>query len=256
MNIQINPQYDDLSEFIACLPDIFPHYGEVVQKGRNTIKTFKVNGIVLNVKSFKVPIWINRIAYKYFRKSKAERSFIYAKRLLENGVNTPDPVAFVETSEKGLFACSYYVSIHETVDGTIRDIYTQPESESRSLVKAFTAFTARLHKKGVFHKDYSPGNIMYKKTDEGYEFYLVDLNRIEFKEIKIFDSCKSFRRIRMDEDTIKTVANEYSGIRRYSKTLCEWLIGYYNRIFWKKYLNRHPEVLQTEFAHTIAVKQA
>ena len=37
---------------------------------RNKIKLFELEGKTINIKSFKIPHLINKIAYKYFRKSK------------------------------------------------------------------------------------------------------------------------------------------------------------------------------------------
>lgn len=241
MNVQINPKYGELTPFINALPEIFPKFGDVIYEGRNIIKVFKVNGIYVNVKSFKKPVFINQVVYKYFRSSKAERSFKYAVRILERNVNTPEPIAYIEMDKNGLFSQSYYISIHETVDGTMKDIYNQTAEESKDLVKAFTLFTAELHSKGIFHKDYSPGNILYKKTGNSYEFFLVDLNRMKFKRINVFDSCKSFCKIRIDNKTQNYIAKEYSRIRNYNIIICEKLISFYNRLFWKKYLYRHPE---------------
>jgi len=39
---------------------------------RNKIKLFDLDGQMINIKSFKVPNFINQIAYKYFRKSKPD----------------------------------------------------------------------------------------------------------------------------------------------------------------------------------------
>jgi hypothetical protein len=63
---------------------------ELFWKDRNVIKLFDLNGQTINIKSFKVPNIVNK-AYKYFRKSKAKRSFEYATILLENGIGTPQP---------------------------------------------------------------------------------------------------------------------------------------------------------------------
>ncbi|QRE24688.1 Kdo domain containing protein, partial [Flavobacterium psychrophilum] len=54
------------------------------------------NDIILNVKSFKIPFFFNGIVYKFFRKSKAERSYNYAKILSEKGIGTPNPIGFYE----------------------------------------------------------------------------------------------------------------------------------------------------------------
>ena len=56
---------------------------------RNAIKIFEVEGQILNIKSFRVPNFINRIIYRYFRKTKAARSFEYATILMNKGIGTP-----------------------------------------------------------------------------------------------------------------------------------------------------------------------
>jgi hypothetical protein len=62
---------------------------------RNVIKLFDLNGQTNITKSFKVPNIVNKVAYKYFRKSKAPL-FEYATILLENGIGTPQPLAYYE----------------------------------------------------------------------------------------------------------------------------------------------------------------
>jgi len=42
---------------------------------RNVIKIVTVEGEDLNIKAFKIPNIVNQIAYGFFRKSKARRSF-------------------------------------------------------------------------------------------------------------------------------------------------------------------------------------
>ncbi|MBC7493800.1 MAG: Kdo domain containing protein, partial [Flavobacterium sp.] len=60
--------------------------GELFVKGsRNTIKLFTINGLRLNIKSFRKPGFIKKIIYKYFRISKAKRSFEFGNKLLEKG---------------------------------------------------------------------------------------------------------------------------------------------------------------------------
>jgi len=99
----------------------------------------------INIKSFKVPNLINKIAYRYFRTSKARRSFEYGNQLLENGVLTPAP----------------YVG-------------------DENMLSAFAKFTYGLHQKQIHFLDHSPGNTLIVIKDDGYDFYLVDLNRMEF----------------------------------------------------------------------------
>ncbi|MDL2302879.1 lipopolysaccharide kinase InaA family protein [Dysgonomonas sp. OttesenSCG-928-D17] len=241
MKTYINPEYSRLSNFINSIPEIFIQQGETIYDARNTIKIFREQGLLINIKSFKRPIFINRFAYKYIRKSKAERSFLNALEVLRRGIGTPSPIAYIETSRNGLLCESYYVSIHEPVDGTMKEIYKQSEDQSKDLIQAFTLFTAEIHQKGIFHKDYSPGNILYKKTGNEYRFYLVDLNRMSFKRPNILDSCKSFRRLRASSNTLNLIGEEYSKVREYDEKSCQKLIHMYNHRFWKKHLVRHPE---------------
>src|SRR5690606_30655230 len=76
---------------------------------RNSLKLFKFKDMTVNVKSFKVPNIFNQIAYRFFRKSKAQRSFEYANRLGKLGIGTPQPMAYYEFTNAFLFKKSYYV---------------------------------------------------------------------------------------------------------------------------------------------------
>ena len=95
INIHANFQKHNLNllKFIT----VFNTSGILFGDGqRNKIKLFELEGKTINIKSFKVPNLINKIAYKYFRKSKARRSFEYATTLLEKGIGTPQPIAYFE----------------------------------------------------------------------------------------------------------------------------------------------------------------
>ena len=243
MKVYIDSKYGYISDFIYSIPEIFPKEGKVIYDSRNTIKTFDINGLVINIKSFKKPNIVNRFVYKYIRKSKAERSYNNALRIMDKGISTPEPIAYIETYKKGLFDSSYYISIHEQVDGTMKEIYKCSNNQSKDLIRAFTSFTADIHKKGILHKDYSPGNILFKKTDVGYHFYLVDLNRMKFKNISILASCKSFSRLYADKEVLHLIGEEYSKKRKYNKIMCQVLIQIYNWRFWKRHLMRHPDAI-------------
>src|SRR5690606_4274442 len=82
---------------ILSIIEAFHSQGEVLVNGkRNQIRIFEADGHKINVKSFKKPNFINKIIYKFFRKSKARRSFEFAGLLLKNGIGTPQPIAFYE----------------------------------------------------------------------------------------------------------------------------------------------------------------
>ncbi|WP_159800256.1 lipopolysaccharide kinase InaA family protein [Flavobacterium sp. MK4S-17] len=192
----------------------FTHTGEVLVKGkRNVIKLFTINGQVINVKSFRMPNLINKIVYRFFRKSKARRSFEFAKRLLENNIGTPKPIAYFENYDAVGLTDSYYVCEHLYPDLTYRELVADPDyPEHEIILRQFTQFSFRLHEKGIEFKDHSPGNTLIVKRGEGiYDFYLVDLNRMEFHAAMSFDQrMENLKRLTPKKEMVAVMSNEYA----------------------------------------------
>jgi len=59
-------------------------------------------------------------------------------------------------------------------------------------------------------KDHSPGNTLIKINDDGYDFYLVDLNRMEFKTLNFETRIKNFSRLTPKKEMVAVMANEYA----------------------------------------------
>ncbi|WP_242204338.1 Kdo domain containing protein [Aestuariivivens insulae] len=178
---------------------------------RNALKLFELEGITINVKSFKVPNIINRIAYNFFRKSKAQRSFEYANKLQELTIGTPQPIAYYEFASPFLFGKSYYISEHQDYDLTYRELTTDlsfPDHET--ILRAFTRFTHKLHEKGVLFLDHSPGNTLIKKNGNSYDFYLVDLNRMTFGALDFETRIKNFSRLTIHKSMVEVMSDEYA----------------------------------------------
>lgn len=180
---------------------------------RNKIKLFELDGKTINIKSFKIPHFINKIAYKYFRKSKARRSFEYATTLLEKGIGTPEPIAYFENYDFIGLKDSYYVSEHLQCNLTFRELVEIPDfPDHENILRQFTRFSFDLHEKGIEFLDHSPGNTLIKKNAEGnYDFFLVDLNRMDFHDNMDFDSrMKNLSRLTPKKEMIAVMSNEYS----------------------------------------------
>ncbi len=179
-------------------------------RNRNSIKLFDLEGIVVNVKSFKVPNLVNRVAYKILRSSKAERSFRYAHILLEKNINTPQPIAYFE-QDGFLFGRSFYVSEHLEYDLTYRELCTKsPYEGNTDILAAFARFTYDLHKKEIHFLDHSLGNTLIKIDDDTISFYLVDLNRMEFGPMNFKTRMKNFERLSSRTKDIRVMANAYA----------------------------------------------
>lgn len=180
---------------------------------RNKIKLFDLEGKTINIKSFKVPNLINKIAYRYFRKSKARRSFEYATILLEKGIGTPEPIAYLENYNWIGLKDSYYACEHLECDLTYRElveILDFPDHEN--ILRQFTQFSFDLHQKGIEFLDHSPGNTLIKKClNDKYKFFLVDLNRMKFHENMSFEQrMQNFSRLTPKREMIAVMSNEYS----------------------------------------------
>lgn len=182
---------------------------------RNQIKLFDFEGKTINIKSFKKPNFINKIIYKYFRKSKAKRSFEYANILLSKNIGTPQPIAYFENHDFFGLKDSYYVSEHLQYDLTFRELVADMNyPDFDKILRQFTRFSYDLHQKGIEFKDHSPGNTLIRKKEDGnYSFFLVDLNRMSFHGSMSFEKrMKNLSRLTPHQDMIAVMSNEYAGI--------------------------------------------
>lgn len=214
MKYLIHNKFKDLQERIVFLIDHFLIEGKILVTGqRNTIKLFEFEEIIINIKSFKKPNLINKIAYRYFRKSKARRSFEFASKLIEMQIGTPQPVAFFENYDFIGLKESYYACEHLENVFEFREIVQNEAFENRDfIIRKFTQFTFEMHEKGIEFLDHSPGNTLIRKNNDGsYSFFLVDLNRMQFHETMNFQTrMKNLSKITHKKDMIAVMSNEYA----------------------------------------------
>lgn len=209
-----------LSQFLKNQPELlrfidnFDNSGVLFGDGkRNKIKLFELEGKTVNIKSFKVPNLINQIAYKFFRKSKARRSFEFANILLKNDIGTPQPIAYAENFSFFGLGKSFYVSEHLDAELTFRELVEIPDfPDHDNILRQFVRFSFRLHEKGIEFLDHSPGNTLIRKGNDGnYAFFLVDLNRMNFHGSMDFDMrMKNLSRLTPKKEMVDVMANEYS----------------------------------------------
>lgn len=210
MKITLSPKYSSWKNRILEIIENFSEKGTVIKDKRNQLKLFEVEGQVVNVKSFKVPNPINKVLYKYFLKSKAQRSFENGNYLLNRGIGTPAPIAYAE-EEGVLYGRSYYFSFQTPYDLTYRELIHETDYPNREeILRAFTRFTFKLHENNIEFQDHSPGNTLIQLNRGDYKFYLVDLNRMKFKPMNFDGRMKNFHRITSYEDMVRIMANEYS----------------------------------------------
>lgn len=213
---------------------------------RNIIKLFDLDSKQINIKSFKKPHLLNSIIYKYFRKSKARRSFEFANILLNNNIGTPQPIAYFENTTSLGLKDSYYISEHLECDLTFRELVEIPEfPENEIILRQFTRFSYNLHQKGIEFLDHSPGNTLIKKRNNGnYEFFLVDLNRMLFHKSMSFEvRMKNLCRLTPKKEMVAIMSNEYAKISGESEqlvyeTLWKMTADFQYKFFRKKRLKK------------------
>ncbi|KIC01472.1 Kdo domain containing protein [Flavobacterium sp. JRM] len=247
MNFKINPVFANETTSILDKIKAFNSSGTLLGNGqRNVIKLFDLNDKVVNIKSFKIPNLINKIAYKYFRKSKARRSFEYATILLEKGIGTPLPIAYLENYNWLGLRDSYYASEHLITELTFRELVEIPDyPDHENILRQFTRFSFGLHEKGIEFLDHSPGNTLIKKNADGnYSFFLVDLNRMEFHDSMSFEMrMKNLCRLTPVKEMVAVMSNEYAKLYGESEqkifdTLWKYTSDFQEHFYRKKRLKK------------------
>ncbi len=239
MKYFIHPDYEYLRPYIESLPNIFEKEGKVIYTGRNLIKVMQAGDLAINVKRYRKPSFFNRLVYSFIRLPKGMRAFNYPEKLLYLGFETPQPIAYIEERVCGLIGFSYFVSIQSGYTQNFYQFGDMGIDECREVITEFAHYTARLHEAGIYHRDYSPGNILFDKIKGKYHFSLVDINRMSFGAVGLKKGCANFARLWGQTPMFKLLADEYAAARNFDKNVCRRLILKYRTRFWKRYRCRH-----------------
>lgn len=214
-NITISPGYRHAAGLIRSLPQTFAGSGVTLYRGRNTVKAYTAeDGGTLVVKRFKRPNPVQRVAYTFFKKSKAERAYLFAAELRKRGFNTPHEAAYIELREGMLLSDSYFVSAEcplPPLTGLLRrDDFCRPAADS------LAGLLVRLHEKGVMHGDLNLTNILYEELPGGgYSLWLIDTNRSRFSSGSLtYGECvENLKRLTHDKALLSYVTGRYATLR-------------------------------------------
>ena len=115
------------------------------------------------------------------------------------GIDTPEPIAYIEQYRFGLFHTGYYIARFSN-NPTLSHISTLSDSQQSLVAVDLAEFTAKMHTLGIAFYDYNSQNILYTKCDDKYHFEIVDINRMHFKykPLSVKDSIKTIYRLQMD----------------------------------------------------------
>lgn len=247
--IIMNPRFEGMREYVESIPQIFDTEGKTIYHKRNHIKVMTApDGTKVNVKRYQVPHGVNRYVYSLgIRKPKGLRAFLYPQRLLDRGIETPEPIAYIEDRRNGLLGHCYFISVQSPYRHIMYELGDAREGEYEEMAKAFGKFTARMHDRQVLHLDYSPGNILFDRREDGtYRFSLVDTNRMHFGPVDMHKGVSALKRIWGPKRFFTMVVRQYADSRGYD---ADRAVAYALKVrsyFWKRYQRKHPVEFKLE----------
>lgn len=205
----------------------FQNNSYTIHKARNELKIIKANNLSTVVKAFKIPNIINRVAYSFIRDSKAKKSYDNSIKIDKY---TPKAIGYIEFFTFGLLSESYFISEEFKYDFTIREPLLDADfNDANEIFRAFARFTLELHNDGIFHNDYSPGNILIKKENDAYSFKIVDINRMKFIELSITNRAKNFSKLWAHDYILEIMADEYQKHFECSENFTKEVLYYSNK---------------------------
>lgn len=229
MKLVVNPEFHALNDFVKRLPGCFEREGKTIYKERNELKIFEEGGFLLNVKSYRKPVFANQVVYTFFRKSKARRAYENALEVLTQGFDTPKPVAYIEGKKGGLLNKSYFVCLQCPYTRMFREFANYSDISGREdIPQALAQYVAKMHQAGILHLDFSIGNILFEKTEAGIHFSLVDLNRMAFQPVDQKTGCRNFERLRGNGEFFRILAETYAKARGFDAESCLKMMLHYN----------------------------
>lgn len=218
----------EVKRFVHQLPWRFAHEGREIFKNRNAIRQYELGDDSVVVKQFTLPIAFNRVVYRWWRKSKAQRSYEYAMQLRALGVGSPEPLGFCDTGSLCKIGYCYYVSRTSKLRYDFRDAVNGTQPDETKILRALAVTTARMHEGGFWHKDYSGGNILWDRVDEAgntidfsstttqtytIAIELIDLNRMRLGKVPLELGCAAFDRLELEAPQQRILAEVYAEVR-------------------------------------------
>lgn len=202
--------------------------GEIIYNKRNTLRSY--NGFI--TKQFATPSVWRGILYGWFCSSKAKRSYEYAHHL--DGL-TPKPIAYREVRYCGILRKSWYVCQESECKYTFNDlIHNKIFPNREQILQSIGQFTAELYQRGIFHQDYSGGNILF--NEDGSQIEIIDLNRIKFyKKMPLKKGLKMFERLNIDKEALSILGTSFAQALSLDQ---EFVINYIITHRWKKHVKQ------------------
>ena len=139
-----------------------------------------------------------------------------------------------------MLGLSYFISVQSPLGHTFYEFGEALAGTYEDIAQALGRFTAMMHDREVLHLDYSPGNILWDKDNNGYHFAIVDINRMRFGKVGIKDGCTALCRLWGPKRFVELVARSYAASRGFDPDEATRLTMQARTAFWTRYQRRHP----------------
>lgn len=224
MKTAIHPNYDRFTRFIQQVPQLFQEgKGTVLHDGRNKVMILEHEGKRFVVKRFKKANPVQRIAYTFWRPTKARRAYLYAQALRERGIETPHEVAWLEEYATGLFHTGWFICEECTWPQAFGPLFEAGQFDEE-LASAVGRHIALMHERGIFFGDLNLRNFLYHKDEDGqYQFSMVDTNRSRFTDGPLpQELCiKNLQTVTHRRDLFSHIVQAYARARKMDETALE-----------------------------------
>ncbi len=188
-----------------------PDACEIIYCGRNVVALLESAGLV--IKSYRVPGILKGWIYRWIRSPKSRRAYDNGMRLRELGLNTPEPAFAIECyGRSGVLRNSYYACSALTGWSELRGV--EKRQDFPELARGLAEFIFSIHSRNVLMKDMTPGNILFRRIGSGFEFALVDINRMSFDVSSRRTLFGNFKALLDTEEGTVAVAREYGRIMK------------------------------------------
>jgi len=201
---------------------------QIIHQGRNRLGIVSLpqregRQVEIVIKEFK-PQGVDRWK-SLFLPSKASKAWTGACLLLTRKVSTPFPVAYLEQRRRFFVDTCYYLCEKVSEAEEIRFLFRKLlPPELKAMLTALASFLTDCHKKGIFHRDLSDGNILVKRNDnKKYEFYLIDTNRIRLrKHMPLWVKLKNLVRLGVPPSFQRFFLSQYLGSSNLNNCRWQW----------------------------------
>lgn len=126
-------------------------------------------------------------------RSRARRLFVRSIQAAERGVSLPRPVAYLEERFLRVLKRSFFISEFVKGAAILPEVWKQTvtRTERFTLIQSLADFIADLHRRGYYQRDMKASNILVRREDSRFSFFVTDLDGA-----KLFSQVRRSHRVR------------------------------------------------------------